>query len=88
MTNDIRRNKDGQQNLADLRKALAACQEATVQRVGGNWEMSTKSNERGSVWLTTTLPYHYTERQAIQRALLGEAESKDEVKYWHAARRP
>lgn len=78
---NIRRNKDGQQNLVDLRAALAACPTVTVQRLGSNWELSTKSSQRGSVWHTTTLPHYYTERQAIQRALFGEVETPEEAQY-------
>ena len=74
----IRRNADGQQNLADLRKALAATKNS-VYKQGGNWITSEWSEARGC-YMTETCPYYWTERQAIQ-SVIGEVESKDEARY-------
>jgi len=76
----IRRNKDGQQNLNDLRKALAECQTASVHKLSGNWVVS--KLVQGNTWFETPTPHYYDERMAIQKALFGEVESKDEVLYY------
>lgn len=78
----IRRNKDGQQNLNDLRKALAGTKHS-VYKQGGSWITSEWSEARGC-YMTETCPYHWTERQAIQ-SILGEVESADEARY-HAGK--
>jgi hypothetical protein len=78
----IRRNADGQQNLSDLGKALAATKNS-VYKQGGNWITSEWSDSRGC-YMTETCPYWWTERQAIQ-SVIGEVESKDAAKY-HAAK--
>ena len=78
----IRRNADGQQNLADLRKALAGTKNS-VYKQGGDWITSEWSDHHGC-YITETCPYWWTERQAIQ-SVLSEVESKDEAKY-HAAK--
>jgi hypothetical protein len=78
-----RRNADGQQNLIDLRKALAASPHS-VHNQGGTWIMSQWS-ESHNAYVETPAPYWMSERQAIQTVLFGEAESPDEAKY-HADR--
>lgn len=70
----IRRNKDGQQSIRDLRSALSETR-ITVYWQGGNWMIS------DAYGITTPCPYWLTERQAIQKALFGEAESKEEARY-------
>ena len=82
-TATIRRNANGQQNLTDLRKALAASRH-TVHRQGGNWIMQQWS-ESHNAYVETPAPYWMDERQAIQTVLFGESESPDEAKF-HAAR--
>jgi hypothetical protein len=78
-TATIRRNADGQQNLTDLRKALAASQHM-VHRQGGNWIMQQWS-ESHNAYLETPAPHWMSERQAIQTVLFGESESPDEAKF-------
>ena len=75
----IRRNADGQQNLSDLRKAVADLPDTTVRRDGGNWVVSIRDNQGN--WRGTWMPYHYAERQALQWALRREVESKDEAAF-------
>jgi len=76
----IRRNKDGQQNLVDLRSALDDCPRvADVYKLGGNWQISNVSG------MVESCPWHYTERHAIQHALYSRIESKDTAKY-HAGK--
>jgi len=79
-TMNIKRNKDGQQNLVDLRSALTECNRvADVYRVGGNWQISNASG------IVESCPWYYTERHAIQHALFGAIEYKEEARY-HAAK--
>jgi hypothetical protein len=82
-TQNIRRNTDGQQNLSDLRRALAASPH-TVHRQGGNWIMQQWSDSHGA-YLEHPAPYWMNERQAIQKVLFGEFEREDECRY-HAAK--
>jgi hypothetical protein len=81
-TATIRRNADGQQNLTDLRRELAKRSDLRVYRESGNWKTFTLV---GNVWRVKTCPWNWTEQQAIQSALFGEAESLAEAKY-HAGR--
>lgn len=74
----IRRNKDGQQSLADLRKELAKRRDAEVTYVGGNWIVHSRADD---CWRSDYCHYSYTERQAIQKALFGEIETPEEAKY-------
>jgi hypothetical protein len=76
----IRRNKNGQQNLADLRAALAERDDVTVYALGGNWIISNYSHPY-RVWQNHQCPYWYTERQAIQHALFGQCETETEEAY-------
>jgi len=80
----IRRNKDGRQNMNDLRKALAASPHM-VHPQGGNWIMQQWSDAHGA-YLEQPAPYWMNERQAIQQVLFGEFEREDEVRY-HARRK-
>jgi hypothetical protein len=75
----IRRNADGQQNLTDLRKALAASPHSIYSQ-GGNWIMQQWS-ESHNAYLEQPAPHYWTERQAIQKVLFGDVESADEAKY-------
>ena len=75
----VRRNKDGQENLSDLRQWLRSESEIDVYKFGGNWIVSNLVN---GAWHNWTLPYHYTERQAIQQALFGQIETESEILYW------
>ena len=74
----IRRNKNGMQNLFDLRRAVDDHSTLSVERSGGSWEVKTLID---NTWHVNTCPYHYDERQALQSALFGEVESVDEAKY-------
>lgn len=74
----IRRNKDGQQNLSDLRLALSSRLDVHVYRQGGNWVISKWD---GTVWHAGPCSYTYDERAAIQRALFGEIEGPEEIQY-------
>ena len=77
MTNEIRRNKDGQQNLVDLRKALDASPHV-MHRQGSEWIGSQWSEFHGA-YLQTQMPYWYDERATIQRLLFGEIETEIET---------
>jgi hypothetical protein len=79
----IRRNADGQQNLTDLRKALAASPHMIYSQ-GGNWIVQQWSDSHGA-YLEQPAPYWMNERQAIQKVLFGQYESADEAKC-HAGR--
>jgi hypothetical protein len=72
----IRRNADGQQNLADLRKELTKRADVSVHKQGSSWTMS---KYLSGFWHEFNLPYWYSERQAIQRALFGRVESPEEA---------
>jgi hypothetical protein len=78
----IRRNADGQQNLNDLRKELAKRRDVEVTYIGRNWTIHSRADD---CWRSDYCPYYFTERQAIQKALFGQAESPEEAKY-HATR--
>lgn len=69
----IRRNANGQQHLGDLRKELAKRDDVTVYQQGSSWILS---QYVGDCWRTTTLPYWYDERKAIQKALWGDYEAR------------
>ena len=73
----ITRNKDGQQNLRELRAELAKQNSIRVEREGGNWLIKRLT---GGAWHITTCPYYFGERQAIQRALEIDVESASEAK--------
>jgi hypothetical protein len=75
----IRRNKDGQQNLRDLKAAIKDCPKtADVYKNGRNWQISNKSG------VVESCPWHYNERQAIQHAIYGVVEHKEEARYYPA----
>ena len=74
-TTEIRRNADGQQNLIDLRRALAASPHM-VHYVSGDWICDYWS-EVCNGFLRQPMPPNYSERQAIQHVLGLEVESKD-----------
>lgn len=76
----IRRNADGHQNIADLRRLMEGFHNGTrrVHRLGGNW--ITSALVRGC-WIETTCPYHWNERQALQSVLFGEVETDAEAAY-------
>ncbi len=74
----IRRNKDGQQNLRDLRKLVELDENLSVVRFGGNWQVNRLV---GNTWHITTCPWYHKERQALQSALYQEVESKEEASY-------
>jgi len=76
----IKRNRSGQQNLNDLRRELAKRDDVTVYTEGGNWVISRLQAEF-HYWLVSPCPYWYTERQAIQHALYGQPETKDQEAY-------
>jgi hypothetical protein len=78
----IRRNKNGQQNLNDLRKKLKDKDGVFIYRYNCRWVIRTVND---AFWRDETCPHKWTERQAIQSELFGEAESPAEVKY-HAER--
>ena len=72
----IKRNKDGQQNLRELKSALKDSPSVSdVYRLGGTWQISNVSG------MVESCPHYYDERQAIQQALYGETESKEESRY-------
>ena len=76
MTMNIKRNKDGQQNLRDLRAAVKDSPSvADVYIVGGTWQISHVSG------IVESCPYYCDERQALQLALFSETESKEESRY-------
>ena len=79
-TATIRRNQDGQQNLTDLRKALAESRHM-IHRQAGNWIIQQWS-EGHKAYLESPAPYWYSERQAIQKALGLEVETKDQAAMW------
>jgi len=73
---NIKRNKNGQQNLRDLKSALKDSPSvADVYRLGGTWQISHVSG------IVEHCPYYCDERQALQLALYGEIESKEEARY-------
>ena len=74
---NIRRNADGQQSLYDLRRELAASPHS-VYRQGDSWIVSQWS-EAHKANIVTPAPHWYSERNAIQKALRLEVESKDEA---------
>lgn len=78
----IRRNKDGQQNLNDLRKALAKTKHS-IYKQGGNW-IALRWSDSHNAFMAQACPWHWTERQAIQY-IIGEVESADEARY-HAGK--
>lgn len=78
----IRRNKDGQQHMGDLRRELDARTDVTIHWVGGSWVLSTKGPD---FWHESTLPYFFDERMAIQKALWGDYECPEEARF-HATR--
>jgi hypothetical protein len=72
----IRRNKDGQQNLKDLRVAISVCPKtADVYKEGRNWKISSVTG------IVDSCPWYYTERQALQMAVYGEVESREQARY-------
>ena len=71
----IRRNADGQQNLIDLRRALAESPHMVYSQ-GGDWIVSIWSDVAGA-FLTHPMGPWAGERQAIQKALGLDVESKD-----------
>ena len=76
MTMNIKRNKNGQQNLRDLKSALKDSPSvADVYRLGGTWQISHVSG------MVESCPYYCDERQALQLALFGAIESKEEARY-------
>jgi len=76
----IRRNKDGQQNLTDLRAAIKKCPKtADVYKLGRNWQISDRTG------VVNCCPWYYTERQALQQALFENVESGEESRS-HAAK--
>ena len=81
-TATIRRNADGQQNLTDLRRELAKHNNIQVYHESGRWLISTLVD---NAWRVESCPWNWTERHAIQSALLAAPESPDEAKY-HAGR--
>jgi hypothetical protein len=78
MSNAIRRNADGQQNLSDLRKALDAEATRSVRSQGGQWIITSWVDSTG---YESPCPYYYDERMAIQKALFGEIETPEEAQY-------
>ena len=77
----IRRNKDGKQNLIDLRKELEERTDVRLHKMGGNWILNQWS-EGHQAWWENPLPWHFDERAAIQHALYGECESEDETEFY------
>lgn len=75
----IRRNADGQQNLNDLRRELAASEHvAHIQ--GNNW-IAQKWSEIHGAYIETPMPPQFDERMTIQWILFGAREYADEVIY-------
>lgn len=70
----IRRNKDGQQNLTDLRKALAESPHVVYSQ-GGGWIMGRWSESHGA-YLERPAPHYWGEREAIQSVLFGGIETE------------
>jgi len=71
----IRRNKDGQQRLSDLRLELAASKHM-ICRTGNGWLVRRWSSEHQAFW-EHNLTDFTTERQAMQYAIYGEFESAE-----------
>ena len=76
-TATIRRNADGQQNIADLRKALAESKHMVYSQ-GGNW-ITQQWSEAQSAFVETPMHPSCGERQAIQKCLFGNYETADEA---------
>lgn len=76
--NTTRRNKDGKQNLTDLRKLLADRDDLNVYRFGGNWKIGRFSK---NCWHETSCHYSVDERGAIQIALYGSEEASYEIEF-------
>ena len=88
-TDVIRRNKNGQQNLTDLRRAIAGRTDVRVYSQGNDWIIERLAyglelvNLQAIGWHSRPLPYWIgSERQAIQFALYGDVESPDETQYY------
>jgi hypothetical protein len=65
-TMNIPRNKDGRHNLTALRQAVEATPNVSVRPQGDGWIVATLI---GDIWHETPAPYHYGEREALQKAL-------------------
>jgi len=77
----IKRNLNGEQNLTELRRTMANCpQLRDVFSVGGTWYISRVGGKLESC------PWNYAERQALQMALFGSIEGKEEARYYKEAR--
>jgi len=77
----IKRNLNGEQNLTELRRTMADCSQLrAVFSVGGTWYISRVGGKLESC------PYHYAERQALQLALFGSIEGKEEARHYKEAR--
>jgi hypothetical protein len=74
----IKRNKDGRQCITDLRRELDARSDVNVHKLGGNWIVGKLID---NCWHENPCPYYFDERQALQFALFGEAESEAESAY-------
>ena len=69
----IKRNKDGQQNLASLRAKLKESVNVRMRNVDGNWIISDNYGEQ-------KYPRRYSERAVLQLALFGQTESLQEAR--------
>ena len=74
----IRRNKDGKQNLGDLRKALEERSDVELFREGTGWVVSEWS-EQQDAWVASPVHPRHDERAALQIALFGEPEREEET---------
>jgi hypothetical protein len=73
----IRRNADGQQNITDLRKALAETKHMVYSQ-GGTWVVQQWSYMQ-RVFFESPMHPSCGERQAIQKCLFGSYETADEA---------
>ena len=80
MTKSIRRNKDGKQNLVDLRQAVDAEDCVNVRKQGGDWIISRWCDATGC-WHEQQCHPRRDERAVLQIALFAEAEHKDCTEY-------
>ena len=78
---EIRRNKNGKQNLNDIRKAVEENKDVCVYKQSGDWIISQWSDRMGA-WMTSPAHPRHDEREAIQIALFGEYEPEECIEHY------